>query len=109
MEGLETIEKKQKEKASIIENWVSSREELSFHIKNKEERSLTLATINLIEEVPYQKMSAALQRYGIKDVESYRKLGKNQLRISFFPNISKENIKQLTECISYLLDHRKNS
>lgn len=106
-EGLEAVEKRQREKAKIMENWVSDREELSFHVENEEERSLTLSTINLIDKVPYQEISSALRRHGIKDVESYRKLGKNQLRISFFPNITKENLKKLTECINYLLDHRK--
>ena len=41
---------------------------------------------------------------GVLDVEPYRKLGRNQLRIGMFPAIEPADIAKLTQCIDYVLD-----
>ena len=38
------------------------------------------------------------------DVEPYRKLGRNQLRIAMFPAIEPDDVRALTACIDYLLE-----
>jgi hypothetical protein len=46
------------------------------------------------------------------DTESYRRLGRNQLRIGTFPAVDPEDVAALTGCIEYvverlaLVDHR---
>ena len=40
----------------------------------------------------------------VVDTESYRKLGRNQLRIALFPAIDAEDIEALTRCIDYVVD-----
>ncbi len=76
-------------------------------MKNPEARSLTVATINISDDIPYADLTKALRKHGVLDIDCYRKLGANQIRISLFPNISKADLEKLTLCINYLLDHRK--
>ena len=45
-----------------------------------------------------------LRANGILDVEPYRKLGRNQLRVGMFPAIEPGDIAKLTQCIDYVLD-----
>ena len=41
-------------------------------------------------------VSPILRQNGIVDTESYRKLGRNQLRIACFPAIDPDDVAQLT-------------
>jgi phosphoserine aminotransferase len=47
-------------------------------------------------------VSAVLRANGIVDIESYRKLGRNQLRIAAFPNIEPADAETLTAAIDYV-------
>jgi len=45
-----------------------------------------------------------LRENGIVDTDSYRKLGRNQLRVSMFPSVEPTDIQQLTKCIDYTVE-----
>jgi phosphoserine aminotransferase len=49
-------------------------------------------------------LAAALRGNGIVDVEPYRKLGRNQLRIALFPAIEPDDVTTLTAAIDFLLE-----
>ena len=51
------------------------------------------------------KVCAALRANGIVDTDSYRKLGRNQLRIGMFPAIEPADVEALTACIDHLVEH----
>jgi phosphoserine aminotransferase len=40
------------------------------------------------------------------DVEPYRKLGRNQLRIGMFPATDPSDVRALTACIDWVLERR---
>ena len=42
---------------------------------------------------------AALRANGIVDTDSYRKLGRNQLRVGMFPAVDPADVAALTACI----------
>jgi len=44
-----------------------------------------------------------LRANGIVDTESYRKLGRNQLRIGMFPAVDPADVEALTACIDYVV------
>jgi phosphoserine aminotransferase len=44
-----------------------------------------------------------LRANGIVDTESYRKLGRNQLRIALFPAIEPSDVEALTYCIDHVV------
>ena len=50
-------------------------------------------------------MNAALRANGIVDTDSYRKLGRNQLRIGMFPAVEPADVEALTACIDHLVEH----
>ena len=45
-----------------------------------------------------------LRENGIVDTDSYRKLGRNQLRIGMFPAVDPDDVAALTECIDYVAE-----
>jgi phosphoserine aminotransferase len=50
-------------------------------------------------------INVALRANGIVDTDSYRKLGRNQLRVGMFPAIDPEDIAQLTRSIDFVVEH----
>jgi phosphoserine aminotransferase len=48
-------------------------------------------------------VSAVLRQNGIVDTESYRRLGRNQLRIGLFPSIEPADVEALTACIDHVV------
>jgi phosphoserine aminotransferase len=68
------------------------------------ERSLVVGTIDL-DGVDQADVTAALRANGIVDVDSYRGLGRNQLRIAMFPAIEPDDVTRLTRCIDHVVEH----
>ena len=69
-----------------------------------EQRSLVVGTIDFDEEVDAAALAATLRSNGIVDVEPYRKLGRNQLRIGMFPAVETADVQALTACIDWVLE-----
>jgi len=65
-------------------------------------RSTVVGTIDL-DGVDALTVSAVLRENGIVDTESYRKLGRNQLRIGLFPSIDPADVEALTACIDHVV------
>jgi phosphoserine aminotransferase len=46
----------------------------------------------------------ALRANGVVDTDSYRKLGRNQLRVGMFPAVDPDDVMALTRCIDVVVD-----
>jgi phosphoserine aminotransferase len=73
-------------------------------VTDPDRRSPTVVTIDLDDTVPAERVSGVLRDNQIVDTESYRKLGRNQLRIATFPNIPLADIEALTASIDYVVE-----
>ncbi len=68
-------------------------------------RSPVVGTIDFDPQVDAAALAATLRANGIVDVEPYRKLGRNQLRIGMFPAVDPDDIRALTASIDWVLEH----
>jgi phosphoserine aminotransferase len=90
--------------AEILYGWAESRDYATPFVADPAIRSHVVATIDLDDDVPAATVSAVLRQNLIVDTESYRKLGRNQLRIAMFPAIEPDDIEALTHCIDYVVE-----
>lgn len=67
-------------------------------------RSLVVGTIDFQDSIDAAAVAKTLRANGIVDVEPYRKLGRNQLRVGMFPAVEPEDVKALTACIDYVVE-----
>jgi len=74
-------------------------------VSDPAQRSLVVGTIDLDESVDANAVAKVLRASGIVDTESYRKLGRNQLRIGMFPSIEPDDVTALTHCIDHVVAH----
>ncbi|HLW56564.1 MAG TPA: aminotransferase class V-fold PLP-dependent enzyme [Bacteriovoracaceae bacterium] len=94
------------EKADFIYSWAKEKEYLSCYVKDEGVRSISVATIDVDEKYPMTELTRRLRELGIVyDIEAYRKLERNQLRIALFHNVSLEDLKKLTQIISLAIEH----
>jgi phosphoserine aminotransferase len=90
--------------AEVLYGWAESRDYATPFVADPAIRSHVVATIDLDDAVPAATVSAVLRQNLVVDTESYRKLGRNQLRIAMFPAIDPDDIEALTHCIDYVVD-----
>ena len=90
--------------AAAIYGWAEGSRYATPFVKDPSERSHVVATIDLDEGVADANVVASVLRAnGILDTESYRKLGRNQLRVALFPAIDPDDVTALTHCIDHVV------
>jgi phosphoserine aminotransferase len=85
--------------------WAERVEFASPFVADSAKRSLVVGTIDFDESVDAAALAAVLRANGIVDVEPYRKLGRNQLRIGMFPAVEPADVEALTACIDWVVEH----
>jgi len=101
--GLEWAASRCDRSAEIMYSWADKSEYATPFVGNVDERSHVVATIDLAEHIDANVVSKVLRNNGIVDTESYRKLGRNQLRMAMFPAIDSSDIEALTACIDHVV------
>jgi len=83
--------------------WAEASEFATPFVTDPGKRSLVVGTIDFAESVDAAAIAKTLRANGIVDVEPYRKLGRNQLRIGMFPAIEPADVQALTACIDWVV------
>ncbi len=84
--------------------WAQKTSYATPFVSDPAKRSLVVGTIDFAEQVDAAAVASTLRANGIVDVEPYRKLGRNQLRVGMFPAVEPEDVKALTACIDYVVE-----
>ncbi len=90
--------------SGILYTWAEKSTLANPFVADPSERSQVVVTIDFADSVQATAISAALRANGIVDTDSYRKLGRNQLRIGTFPAVEPADVEALTDCIDYVLE-----
>jgi phosphoserine aminotransferase len=85
-------------------DWAERAEHATPFVSDRSKRSLVVGTIDFDEHVDAPTVAATLRANGIVDVEPYRKLGRNQLRVGMFPAVDTADVQALTACIDWVVE-----
>jgi phosphoserine aminotransferase len=102
--GLEWAASRCDRSAETLYGWAESSSYTTPFVAKPDERSHVVGTIDLDAAVDAVTVSKVLRANGIVDTESYRKLGRNQLRIGMFPAVDPADVSALTSCIDHVVD-----
>ena len=102
--GLAWADARTKEASSLIYSWSERNEFATPFVTNPEHRSQVVSTIDF-DGIDASAISKVLRANGIVDVEPYRKLGRNQLRIATFTATEVADVAQLLKSIDYAIEH----
>jgi phosphoserine aminotransferase len=91
--------------AEAIYGWAEASAYATPFVADPADRSHVVATIDVDEAAADAlTISAVLRDNGIVDTESYRKLGRNQLRVALYPAIEPDDVVALTRCIDHVVE-----
>ena len=101
--GLEWAASRCDRSAEALYGWAEASDYATPFVAKPDERSHVVGTIDLADGIDALTVSAVLRANGIVDTDSYRKLGRNQLRIAMFPAIEPDDVAALTRCIDHIV------
>ncbi|HEY3944082.1 MAG TPA: phosphoserine transaminase [Solirubrobacteraceae bacterium] len=102
--GLEAMVWRTSASSAHLYGWAGNHSHARPFVADPVKRSLVVGTIDFDDEIDAASLAASLRANGIVDVEPYRKLGRNQLRIGMFPAVEPADVEALTACIDWLLE-----
>ncbi len=89
--------------SEILYGWAERTVYTTPFVAEPSRRSTVVGTIDLDDSIDANVVSSVLRANGIVDTESYRKLGRNQLRIAMFPSVDPSDVEALTACIDHVV------
>jgi phosphoserine aminotransferase len=104
--GLDGMVARTTESSTHLYDWAERHPHATPFVADPAKRSLVVGTIDFSDDVDAADLAATLRANGIVDVEPYRKLGRNQLRVAMFPATSPADVRALTACIDWVLERR---
>jgi phosphoserine aminotransferase len=90
--------------AGHLYGWADARDYTTPFVADPAQRSPVVGTIDLAPEIEAATVAAVLRAHGVVDVDPYRKLGRNQLRVAMFPSVEPDDVLALTACIDHVVD-----
>jgi len=103
--GLDWCVQRTSSSSGHLYGWAEGTEFATPFVTDPAKRSLVVGTIDFDDSVDAAALAATLRANGIVDVEPYRKLGRNQLRIGMFPAVEPADVQALTACIDWTIEN----
>jgi phosphoserine aminotransferase len=102
--GLQWCVARTRASSEHLYGWAERASYTTPFVADPAKRSLVVGTIDFDDGLDAAAVAATLRANGIVDVEPYRKLGRNQLRIGMFPAIDTADVQALTACIDWVVE-----
>jgi phosphoserine aminotransferase len=102
--GLKFASERTADSAGRVYSWAEASKNTTPYVANPAHRSNVIVTVDFDESIDAAAVAKVLRANGVVDVEPYRKLGRNQLRIATFVAIKPEDVSALLKCIDYVVE-----
>ncbi len=103
--GLEWCVQRTGASSGFLYDWAEASDFATPFVTDPAKRSLVVGTLDFADSVDAAALAANLRANGIVDVEPYRKLGRNQLRVGMFPAVEPADVEALTACIDWVVEN----
>jgi phosphoserine aminotransferase len=101
--GLDWATARTKDSSSRLYDWAERTSWTTPYVADPAARSQVVGTVDLDDSIDAAAVASTLRANGIVDVEPYRKLGRNQLRVAMFPAVDPEDVTTLTQAIDHVV------
>jgi phosphoserine aminotransferase len=101
--GLDWATARTRDSSSRLYGWAGKTSFTTPFVVDEAARSQVVATIDFSDQVDAATVASVLRANGIVDVEPYRKLGRNQIRVAMFPAVDPDDISALTACVDHVV------
>ncbi|RKT78824.1 phosphoserine aminotransferase [Terracoccus luteus] len=101
--GLEFTTGRTLDSSSRLYDWAERTSYTTPYVADPAARSQVVGTIDFDDSIDAAAVAKVLRAHGIVDVEPYRKLGRNQLRVAMFPAVEPDDVTTLTKAIDHVV------
>jgi phosphoserine aminotransferase len=102
--GLDFAVGRTTDSANRLYTWAEKSPYATPYVTDPAARSLVVGTVDFNESVDAGAVAKVLRANGMVDVEPYRKLGRNQLRVGMYPAIDPADVEALTACVDFVAE-----
>jgi len=102
--GLKWADSRTKQSSKLLYDWAEKTPAASAYVTNPDHRSQVVVTIDFDESIDATLITKTLRANGVVDVEPYRKLGRNQIRVATFVSTEPSDVAALISCLDYVLE-----
>ena len=102
--GLDFAVERTTDSATRLYGWAEKTAWTSPYVEDPDHRSLVVGTIDFDDSVDASAVAKTLRANGIVDVDPYRKLGRNQLRVAMYPAVDPADVEALTACVEHVVE-----
>lgn len=102
--GLDWAVARTADSSSRLYSWAERTSYTTPFVADPAARSQVVGTVDFDEAVDAAAVAKVLRANGVVDVEPYRKLGRNQLRVAMFPAVEPDDVEALTRCIEHVVE-----
>ncbi|NED98957.1 phosphoserine transaminase [Phytoactinopolyspora halotolerans] len=102
--GLDFAVGRTTDSSTRLYTWAEKTSYTSPYVADAAARSLVVGTVDFDDSIDAAEVAKTLRANGIVDVEPYRKLGRNQLRVAMFPAVEPSDVEALTACIDWVVE-----
>lgn len=103
--GLEAMESRCRQASDLLYEWADNSSVVTPFVADPAVRSPVVVTLEFDAVIDAKALAASLRTQGIVDIDPYRGVGGNQLRIATWPATPVEDIAQLISCVDWILEH----
>ena len=101
--GLEWAASRCETSSNLLYGWAEKSDYASPFVADHAARSPVVATVDLDASIDAKTVIKVLRANGILDVDPYRKLGRNQIRVAVFPAVDPDDVALLTGAIDHVV------
>jgi phosphoserine aminotransferase len=101
--GLDFAVSRTTDSSNRLYGWAEKTSYTTPYVENPEHRSLVIGTVDFDESIDAGVVAKTLRANGIVDVEPYRKLGRNQLRVAMYPAVEPDDVSTLIRAVEYVV------
>lgn len=102
--GMDFVTGRTSESARRIYQWADDAEYAVTFVTQASARSSVVATVDLLPPVDSTELRSILRSAGVVDIDPYRKLGRNQIRVGMFPSVDPDDVSALTASIDWIVE-----
>jgi len=92
------------ESSGLLYAWAESRPWASPFVEDPTIRSKSVVTIDLDSKIDAALLRDVLRANGIVDIEPYRSLKRNGIRVGTFPSVEPDDVSALIACVDWVVE-----
>ena len=101
--GLDWASSRTRDSSTRLYDWADRTPYTTAFVADPAVRSQVVGTIDFDDTIDAATIAKVLRAHGVVDVEPYRKLGRNQLRVGMYPAVEPADVTALTVCVDHIV------